>query len=182
MNDQVIGVAKRMKELREIVEYTPQEVADELNVPLETYLAYENAQLDIPVGVIYGAASFMGVDPTELLSGDIPRMNTYTIVRQGRGMTVERYKEYTFTSLAFNFVDRDMEPMIVDLLPKETPPELVTHHGQEFNYVLEGKICVLFGGKQIFLEAGDSIYFDPSVPHGQLAVGGAAKFLTIINE
>ena len=71
---------------------------------------------------------------------------------------------------------------IVDLLPKDAPPELVTHKGQEFNYVLEGKVTVLFGDHKFVLNEGDSIYFDPKVPHGQMAEYGFARFLTIINE
>ena len=109
-------------------------------------------------------------------------MNTYTITRKGKGVSIERYKEYSFSALAYNFINRDMEPMIVDLLPKDAPPELVTHKGQEFNYVLEGKVTVLFGSHKFVLEEGDSIYFNPAIPHGQMAEYGFARFLTIINE
>ncbi|HBR31248.1 MAG TPA: XRE family transcriptional regulator, partial [Clostridiales bacterium] len=57
-----------------------------------------------------------------------------------------------------------------------------THTGQEFNYVLEGKIAVILNKKTIELSEGDSIYFDPSVPHGQIALGGTARFLTVIDK
>lgn len=109
-------------------------------------------------------------------------MNSYTITRKGKGISIERYKEYSFSSLAYNFIGRDMDPMIVDLLPKDRPPELVKHRGQEFNYVLEGKVTVIIDGHKHVLNQGDSIYFDPSVPHGQMAEFGPARFLTIINE
>ena len=45
----------------------------------------------------------------------------------------------------------------MDLLPKDAPPELVTHKGQEFNYVVEGKVTVLFGDHNFVLNEGDSI-------------------------
>ena len=127
-------------------------------------------------------ASVLGVDPTVLLTGEGPKMQTYTIVRQGNGATVERYKEYVFTSLAFNYIDREMEPMIVTLEKKERPPHLVTHRGQEFNFVLEGSIAVLIDGHRFVLNAGDSIYFDPTHPHGQESVSPRSRFLTVINE
>ena len=122
------------------------------------------------------------VDPTVLLTGEAPRMNQYTITRKGKGISVERYKEYSFQALAFNFMNRDMNPMIVNLEPKQAEPELVTHGGQEFNYVLEGVVTVLYGPHKFQLKEGDSIYFDPAIPHGQMAEFGSAKFLTIINE
>ena len=130
---------------------------------------------------LYGVAAELRVDPTELLTGEAPRMDEYTIVRGGNGVSVERYPGYAFTSLAFNYKHRDMEPMIVTLSPNEEA-ELVTHGGQEFNYVLEGSIKVVIEGREFILNKGDSIYFNPALPHGQRAVGGQAKFLTIINE
>ena len=179
---QVAQVAERIKELREIMEVSPAELAGEIGLSEEEYTKYENAQLDIPISVIYGVAAVLGVDPTVLLSGESPRMSTYTITRKGKGMSIERYKEYSFSALAYNFINRDMDPMIVDLLPKDAPPELVTHKGQDFNYVLEGKVTVRFGDHKFVLNEGDSIYFDPKVPHGQMAEYGFARFLTIINE
>lgn len=182
MNQQVAQVAERIRELREIVEVSPEEIAEKAGISVEEYLQYENAELDIPISVIYAVAGALEIDPTVLMTGESPRMNTYTITRKGKGVSIERYKEYSFSALAYNFINRDMEPMIVDLLPKDAPPELVTHKGQEFNYVLEGKVTVLFGSHKFVLEEGDSIYFNPAIPHGQMAEYGFARFLTIINE
>ncbi|MBP5754775.1 MAG: cupin domain-containing protein, partial [Clostridia bacterium] len=73
-------------------------------------------------------------------------------------------------------------PMIVTISPSEGKPQLVSHGGQEFNYVLEGTVGVTIGGKEIILNEGDSVYFDPAIPHGQFAVGGVARFLTVIDK
>jgi len=40
------------------------------------------------------------------------------------------------------------------------------HVGEEFVTVLEGRLCVLVGGEEHYLEAGDSIHFKSSLPHG----------------
>jgi len=109
-------------------------------------------------------------------------MDTYAITRKGKGVSVERYKEYSFSALASNFINRFMDPMIVELLPQDSPPELVTHRGQEFNYVLEGEVTVLYGNHRFRLFEGDSIYFDPKIPHGQMTEARYAKFLTVIME
>ncbi len=181
MNNQVIQIAARIRELREILDVPQEVLAEKVGVKLDEYQKYESAQDDIPIGVLYAVAAELGVDPTELLTGEAPRMDEYTIVRGGHGVSVERYPGYAFTSLAFNYKHRDMEPMIVTISPNEEA-ELVTHGGQEFNYVLEGSIKVVIQEREFILNAGDSIYFNPELPHGQHAVGGQAKFLTIINE
>lgn len=75
-----------------------------------------------------------------------------------------------------------MKPMLVDISPTDKP-ELVCHAGQEFNYVLSGMLRVVVGDEEFYLHAGDSIYFDPSLPHAQMAMGDKpARFITVINE
>ena len=182
MNDQIRQIAQRIKELREILDVAAVDLAEQVNLPVEEYLSYEEAKTDIPIGVIYGVAAALHVDPTVLLTGEAPRMNDYTIVRKGQGVEIERYKGYKFRSLAFNYIGRQFDPMVVDLEPMETPPELVVHGGQEFNYVIEGTVQLVIGSREFFLHAGDSAFFNPQTPHGQRAVGGPVRFLTIINE
>jgi quercetin dioxygenase-like cupin family protein len=80
-------------------------------------------------------------------------------------------------------MNKVMEPMLVTLEPSDHEPALVTHSGQEFNYVLDGSIYFLFEEKRLLLNKGDSVYFDPTHPHGQMAAGSqSASFLTVITE
>ena len=183
MLPQVEQIAARVKELREIMEIPATQIADDISVPVDLYNEYENGETDIPIGKLYLIANALGVDPTVLLMGDAPRMADYTIVRQGKGIDIERYVGYKFTSLAYNYQGRDMEPMIVTIDPSDKTPDLVTHEGQEFNYVLEGTIAVIIRDREFILKTNDCIYFNPTLPHGQRAIGDKpARFLTVINE
>lgn len=180
---QLQQIASRLKALRELSDYTIADAAGKLGVPEETYRAYEEAELDIPVSILHGAAELMGVDLTELLTGKPPRLHAFCLVRQGKGIQVDRYRGYDFQSLAYNFTHRSAEPLMVTVGPEDdeqNPLELVTHPGQEFNYVVEGAVRVTVGEHELLLQQGDSLYFDPTIPHGQRGVGGPAKFLTII--
>jgi transcriptional regulator with XRE-family HTH domain len=176
-------IAARVRELRDILDVQIEDIAREIDVTTEQYIAYESGNDDIPIGKLYLIANALGVDPTLLLIGDNPRMVDYTLIRKGKGVSVERYEGYRFTSLAYNYIDRQMEPMIVDIDPNDKPAKLVTHEGQEFNMVLEGTVAITLQDKEYVLYPGDSIYFNPQIPHGQRAVGDApARFLTVINE
>lgn len=181
MNEYIKQISDRIRELRDILDLTAEDVAANIGVSTEEYLAYENGEKEIPISLLYKVASIFKVDPTVLMTGDVPRMDDYTVVRGGNGVKVERYPGYSFSALAFNYKHRQMDPMIVTLSKSETA-ELVRHGGQEFNYVIEGAIKVVVGDREFTLEAGDSIYFNPEKPHGQRAVTETAKFLTIINE
>lgn len=182
MNKELQQIPKRIRELREILELSAVEVADRLGVSLAEYTGLESGEKDIPISMLYEIASILGTDFTVLMTGDAPRMNTHTVVRRGEGVRVDRYAGYFFESLAFNFQHRTMEPMLVTLEQSEAEPALVMHGGQEFNMVLEGEMKVTVGKNVFFLKEGDCIYFDPALPHGQAAVGGKTRFLTVINE
>ena len=182
MNEKMLEVASRVKELREILGLSPKEIASKINIELDTYLQYESGKSDMPVSVLYSLSTVLNVDPTVILTGEEARMQNYTVVRLGKGVKIERYKGYSFTSLAFNYNNRDMEPMIVELFNNSEKPQTVTHPGQEFNYVLNGTVCVKVGENKFILNEGDSIYFDATIPHGQSAETAKAKFLTVINE
>ena len=173
-------IAARIREMRQIMEMSCAEVDRRLDITEELYRKYESEEATLPVSTIYALAGIFGVDFTTLLTGEAPRMGGYTIVRAGQGIQVNRNPEYRFQSLAFNFKGRTMEPMIVTLEPGEKPAELVTHNGQEFNIVLEGSIKLVIGSHEFILNQGDSIYFDPSIPHAQHATAVPSKFLTVI--
>lgn len=176
------NIPLRIRELRDILEISPEEMAEKLEIDVQYYNDIESGKKDIPISMLYEVASILGVDFTTLLTGESPKMKSYTVVRAGTGAVVERYPGYDYTSLCYNFIGREMEPMLVHLQPEDKMPALVSHGGQEFNYVLKGKVRIIIGNKEHILNAGDCIYFDPQLPHGQHAVDEPAEFLTVIKE
>jgi len=182
MNEKVAHIPERIKELREILEISAIDMAKDSNIPFETYAKYESGELDIPISVLYTIAGRLGTDVTVLLTGEEARMDSAAVCRKGRGVQIERYPGYEFSSLAYNFKHRTMEPLLVLLDSSKPQAAQVSHSGQEFNYVVEGHVKVTVGKNEHILSQGDSIYFDARIPHGQSAVNGTAQFITIIQE
>ncbi len=90
---------------------------------------------------------------------------------------------YHYDDMAWRYQNKIMQPLVVVLDPSDEPAKLVTHRGQEFNFVIEGSIVVVFDDKEIVLNEWDSIYFNPMHPHGQRCHGDKpGKFITIIAE
>lgn len=182
MSDTIKEIADRIREIREISDITAETLASKLNIPVETYLKYENAQEGVPISTLYEIAGILGVEMTELLTGSTPRLRNYSYTKAGEAPFIERFKGYRFQSPAYSFANKMFEPLLVTIDPEENKSmTLVTHSGQEFNYVLEGRIRIILGGTEIIMSEGDSIFFDPMIPHGQTAVDNKpGKFLTII--
>jgi mannose-6-phosphate isomerase-like protein (cupin superfamily) len=108
-------------------------------------------------------------------------MHSYSLTRKGRGIAVDRRKSYKYQSLAYSFKGRIAEPFIVTAEPSNGDIHFQSHAGQEFNYMLEGKMMLVIDKKELILNEGDSIYFDSSKPHGMKALEGkSAIFLAVI--
>jgi transcriptional regulator with XRE-family HTH domain len=175
-------IPERIRELRENEEKSIIDLAKETGISSEDYTRYESGEQDIPISELYKIAAALKVDPTVLLTGEDPRMESAAVCRSGQGVQIERYPGYEFSSMAYNFKGRSMEPLHVFLDPSKPEAAQVSHAGQEFNYVTEGKVKVTVGKRAYLLAAGDSIYFDAALPHGQAAVDGPARFITIIQK
>ena len=181
--NEINEIGARLRELREASDYTTAQLAAELGLEEATLQGYAEDGKYIPISVIYEIANKFKVDFTEIVTGVPARLDTYHIVRRGEGRVVNRNPEYHFEDLAFRYADKIMQPLLVTLEPTDAPAKLITHPGQEFNLVLEGTVVLCIGEKEFQLHAGDSIYFNPTLPHGQRC-GGAekARFVTVITE
>ena len=94
MNEYNKDIGNRIKELRELSDISMQDMAEELNVDIETYSQYESWEVDIPASFIYEIANQFQVDLSLLLTGEESRMSIFDVTRANKGISVERRKEY----------------------------------------------------------------------------------------
>jgi transcriptional regulator with XRE-family HTH domain len=181
MTEHIMEIANRLKELREIENISVERMSELTGVPVKKIQEYENGTVDIPIGYLTEAAIHYHVEITEIITGEKPRLHMYTICRAGRGVSVERMKEYEFQALASNFVRRKCNPYLVIVNPDEDmPPYVNAHEGQEFDYILEGKMKMVIEEKEVILNEGDCIYLDSTFRHAIKGIGKQAKFLAVV--
>ena len=158
MSDQIKAVAIRICDLREISGMSQQEVAEKSGVPLEEYQAYEEGAKDFSFSHLFNIATTLGVDISDLLTGESPKLKGYILTRAGKGLAFERRKAYA---------------------PDETRVAH-SHEGQEFDYVLDGHMKIVLDGNEVFLGPGDSLYYDSSIPHAMYALEKDAHFIAVV--
>jgi quercetin dioxygenase-like cupin family protein len=183
MNEEIKQIAQRLKGLREVLETSVEEIAGKCKITPEEYLQLESGTVDISVSILYTISQTYGVELTVLMFGDDPKMNAYFVTRKGKGVSVERRKAYKYQSLAAGFSKRKADPFMVTVQPKPDSESihLNTHRGQEYNYLIQGRMLIQINGKDIILEEGDSIYFNSELSHGMKALDDKeVKFLAII--
>lgn len=181
--DKYQEIGARLREIREVSDYTIEQLAEELGISPETYAEYEKNGKDVPISIIYEIATKFKVDFNEIITGQTAWLNTYHLIRRGGGKNVNRNPEYHFEDLAYRYGNKIMQPLLVTLDPSDEPAKPITHSGQEFNLVLEGTVILSLGDKEFVMNPGDSIYFNPKLPHGQRCGSDVkARFLTVIAE
>lgn len=97
----------------------------------------------------------------------------------------EEYIEKQSDGMLWNWVipnaqKNSMEPVLVELEPNAATGVDFPHEGEEFGYVLEGRIAVVRSGKSHPAKKGESFYFTANKEHYIINKGkGKAKFLWI---
>ncbi len=173
---QLAEIAVRIKEMRDIMGFTVAQMAEKTEVDEALYNEYEQGKTDLPFSFIHKCALAFGIDITELIEGHTAKLSSYTITRKGQGQETAKEDGIEIRHMAPMFRKKIAEPYFVKYEYKEElldkPIHLSKHSGQEFDYVLSGRLKVQIGDNVEYLSEGDSIYYNSSTPHGMIAVDG----------
>ena len=178
-------IAERISSLRTLLDFTEADMAEATGETVENYMKYEKGEKDFPFSFIYHCASKLEVDMVDLLTGENPHLSEYTLVRQGGGLPIRREEGFDYFHLAARFKNKLAEPFLVKATYREEeqsqPIELASHEGQEFDFVLTGRLRFTYEGHIEELEPGDCVYYNSGKPHGMIATGGQdCTFLAMV--
>ena len=140
---QLLEIAERISDMREIMGYSEAEMAEKTEVSLALYKAYESGEVDLPFTFIHKCALAFGIDIMNMA----PKF---------KNKLAEPYW------VRYEYSDE----------LQHQPIHLTKHSGQEFDLVLSGALLVQVGSNKEVLHEGDSIYYNSSTPHGMIAVEG----------
>ena len=182
---QLMDVALRIREMREILGYSTQKMAELTEISEELYRNYEAGNLDLPFSFMHKCAKAFGLELPVLLEGRSAKLSSYTVTRRGKGMVTASEDGITIQDMASMFRNKLATPYWVtyeysDELQNK-PIHTTTHDGQEFNLVIKGSMRIRVGDHEEVLREGDSIFYKSSTPHGMIAIDGVdCVFLSMI--
>lgn len=185
MDAKIVEIAQRIQGLREILEISEEGMADYLQISPAGYRLLEKGENDFSVTLLQKCAIRFGVDIVELLTGENPRLSFFTITKKGQGISMSRRSGFRYQHMAHNLKGKLCEPFVVVAPYSEEeqnqPIALSTHDGQEFDYILKGKLKVRMENHIFELEEGDAVLYDSGHGHGMIATGGAdCEFLAVV--
>jgi transcriptional regulator with XRE-family HTH domain len=180
IRDEVKGllIGLKVRRLRQERRMTLQDLAEATGLSKPLLSQIENEQVIPPLATLLRISKalkvelhsfFQEADSVEkcvlVRAGDFRKADW----RAGRG---NDRAPYTYHSLASGKKNRNLEPFVIEFDVRPWKEELlVSHQGEEFIFMLEGRLEFHYGSKIMFLETGDSVYYDSSEPHGFTAVG-----------
>jgi len=178
-------IAARIKEMRGISGYSVAQMAGLTDVTPDQYAAIEAGTGDPSFTFLHKCALAFGVDINALLEGHTAKLSRYLVTRGGQGPVTAKEEGIEIRNMAAMFRNRLATPYYVTYSYEEKlqslPIHTTTHAGQEFDYVISGSMRIRVGEHEEVLNAGDSIFYKSSTPHGMIAVGGKdVTFLAMI--
>ena len=185
MEPRIADIANRIRSLREDSDLSVDEMAEATGLTAGQYIELEAGEHDIGFTVLYRAAEKLGVDIIDLLTGKDPHLTGFAVVRAGGGLPLKRRQGFEYRHLAPTFRDKLAEPFLVTApfiaAEQDAPIALSVHAGQEFDYVLSGKLLFAHEDHVVELGPGDAVYYDSGRGHGMIAAGGEpCTFLAVV--
>ena len=178
-------VAGRIRALREDFDLTMQEMADATGRSVAEYAAQESGEQDLSFTFLYKCAKKLGVDVIELLTGETPHLEGYSLVRAGDGLSIKRRAGFEYLHKAPHLGNKLAEPFVVTAPyledEQDKPIHLSYHKGMELDYIISGKLRFAYEENIEEVGPGDTLMYDSGRGHGMIAIGGEpCVFLAIV--
>lgn len=172
------AIGQRIRRMREAQALSRDEVSTLVGVSAEHLAELEDGHGLPSVGLVIKLSRVLGSRVDGILHGGGPMSRPLTVCRAGERRTADEEGDtdqgYTFHSLGRpSSPGQGMEPLLITFVPGQSEARPIAHDGQEFVYVLEGRVELLHNGERCTLGPGDSVYLDSTRPHLFRAVGEA---------
>ena len=187
-NHSIIG--SKIKGIRESKNLSVEEIAERSGLSIDQINSIETDQNLPSLGPLIKIARALGVrlgtflDDSDALGPVVCRAEEReqnSSISFSNGATDAR-KHMEYHPLAQQKAGRHMEPFVIDINPEDAPDfQLSAHEGEEFIYVMQGEVEIIYGKDTYTLKEGDSIFYDSIVKHHvHGAPGKSAKILAVV--
>ncbi|MCC7395283.1 MAG: helix-turn-helix transcriptional regulator [Sphingomonadaceae bacterium] len=174
-----------IKRFRLLKKWSLKDLAAKSGIPISTLSKVENGQMSLKLERLLRVTAALGIDVMQLVQPAEPetavRLITgrRSITRHGEAKVVQT-ENGRYAHHAADFSHRLLSPTVIEVFPGRNP-EPVRHQGEEFIFVLEGRVEVMTEFYEpMVLEVGESLYIDSTMAHNVRALDGkTARLLNI---
>jgi transcriptional regulator with XRE-family HTH domain len=168
----------RLKELRSGRGWTLEELAERTGLSKPFLSRLEAADRQPSIAVVLTLARTYGVSLTEMFE-PTGEPEACVIVR-GNAVKPVRGDGLSYLPLSSKSRFANLQPIRLTVYADRAGDEMYQHEGEEWVYVLSGRLRVSLAGKTHDLSAGDAAHFDSRQPHRLAALDGQDAELILV--
>lgn len=157
------GLGPAIRRVRRERGLTQEEVAGEVGSSVAHISRLESGTRQPSLDGLLRVAAALGVEVGELLEAS-EEPGPGTVVR-GRTSPFHEAAGFSFQSLTPEAGPEGLAAMKIVFPADRHEPEYKEHEGEEWIYVLSGRLRLTLGGEATVLEPGDAAYFNGLLPH-----------------
>ena len=155
-------IGERIKNLRELSNLTQEELADRAGLTKGFISQIERDLTSISLDSFLQILEAMD----ETMSDFFRESSAEKIVyRETDRVAIEKEKIQRFELLVPGSTNRRLEPILLTLRKGQVTPKERPHEGEEFGFVLRGKITLRFGKEALKLKRGECFYLSAEKEH-----------------
>jgi transcriptional regulator with XRE-family HTH domain len=152
-----MDIGNRMKELRIQYGLTQQELADRAELTKGFISQLERNQNTPSISTLLDIIQCLGTTPAEFFADEEPEQIVFKEADYFEKIDEERNSLVEW--VVPNAQKNAMEPVRLTLKPGGTSEVLLPHAGEEFGYVLSGRLIVHLNDSRYSVEEGQSFYY-----------------------
>jgi transcriptional regulator with XRE-family HTH domain len=176
LDEVLTSIAEGLREERTRAGLTLEALAQRAELSTAHLSRLESGDRQPSVAALIALSRALGVSMSTLLGerrGD-PAISTYppgAPTHQSNGLTIAPCSGFPGSST--------LEALHISISPDREPPEPARHRGEEWIYVVAGRLRLEFDDQVHLLDAGATAHFDANRPHRLGAEGGTAEVLVV---
>lgn len=157
----MFNLGNRIQEKRKLLLLTQQELANRCDLTKGYISQLENNKVSPSIETLEIILEVLGIS----LSDFFNEKDDINIIFNKDETTVKDFDGYIQTWLVPTSQKHEMEPIIVEIEEGVETFHDYPHNGEEFGYVLEGEIEVIYDNKKYSCKEHESFYFESSKKH-----------------
>ncbi len=170
-----VPIGKKIKAARTSKKFSLDRVANETGFSIDYLKEIEAGKAMPPVGALLQIARALEIDSGALLRGPDSRLE-----KRIKAQT-KRTQDYAYTTLTPGAENKHLKAFLVTVEARQDHKGVDYHHeGEEFVYVLQGKIEVTVGEHVNTLEKGESLHFNSGIRHKLASISDETAELLVV--
>jgi len=154
-------IGKRLLKMRREKKLTLKNLANETGMTTQYISQVEKGEVTPPVSILLQLSRALEIDSSILLKEEKKKAGKKT-----KDDYQKRTEDYTYAILTPEARHKHLKAFKIVIDPKSDHKGVSYQHlGEEFQYVLKGKVEVMVGDNKNILGPGESLHFNSSITH-----------------